>query len=82
MSLHLLPNNDIKYREYAPGARGIPLFGEFNNWKRDIYWAKRDQFGFWELVIPMTKDNHLLDMEQKLKVMKIGLIETLFGLNI
>lgn len=25
MGLHLLPNNDIKYREYAPGARGIAL---------------------------------------------------------
>ena len=52
MGLHLLPNNDIKYREYAPGARGIALFGEFNNWNRDQYWAKRDQYGFWELIIP------------------------------
>ena len=52
MGITLLPNNDIKYREYAPGAKGISLFGEFNNWNRDQYWAKRDQYGFWELIIP------------------------------
>jgi len=52
MGLHVLPNGDIKYREYAPGAKGIALFGEFNNWNRDQYWAKRDQYGFWELIIP------------------------------
>ena len=52
MGLHLLPNNDIKYREYAPGAKGVALFGEFNNWDRNQYWAQRDKYGFWELTIP------------------------------
>ena len=52
MGLHLLPNNDIQYREYAPGAKGVALFGEFNNWKRDEYWAERDKYGFWNLIIP------------------------------
>ena len=31
MGITILPNGDIKYREYAPGAKGISLFGEFNN---------------------------------------------------
>ena len=52
MGLHVLPNGDIKYKEYAPGARGIALFGEFNGWNRNQYWAKRDQYGCWELIIP------------------------------
>ena len=52
MGITLLPSGDIKYREYAPGAKGVSLFGEFNNWNRDQYWAKRDQYGFWELIIP------------------------------
>ena len=52
MGLHALPNGDILYKEYAPGAKGIALFGEFNGWNRDQYWAKRDQFGFWTLIIP------------------------------
>ena len=52
MGITLLPNNDIKYREYAPGAKGISLFGEFNNWNKEQYWAIKDKFGFWELIIP------------------------------
>ena len=35
MGLNLLPNGDIKYREYAPGAKGVSLFGEFNNWNKE-----------------------------------------------
>ena len=66
MGLHVLPNGDIKYREYAPGARGIALFGEFNNWNRDQYWAKRDQYGFWELIIP--NDNGKPRIKHKSKV--------------
>ena len=52
MGLNLLRNGDIKYREYAPGAKGISLFGEFNNWNKEQYWAKQDKFGYWELIIP------------------------------
>ena len=52
MGITLLPNNDIKYREYAPGAKGISLFGEFNNWNKEQFWALKDKYGFWELIIP------------------------------
>ena len=52
MGINLMPNGDIKYREYAPGAKGISLFGEFNNWNKEQFWAKKDKFGFWELIIP------------------------------
>ena len=46
MGLVVQDNNDIVYKEYAPGAKGIAIFGEFNNWNRDQYWLQRDQFGF------------------------------------
>ena len=52
MGINILPNGDIKYREYAPGAKGISLFGEFNNWNKEQYWALKDKFGYWELIIP------------------------------
>ena len=52
MGINILPNGDIKYREYAPGAKGVSLFGEFNNWNKEQYWAIKDKFGFWELIIP------------------------------
>ena len=67
MGLHVLPNGDIKYREYAPGARGIALFGEFNNWNRDQYWAKRDQYGFWELIIPNQDGKPRIKHQSKVK---------------
>ena len=67
MGLHVLPNGDIKYREYAPGARGIALFGEFNNWNRDQYWAKRDQYGFWELTIPNEDGKPRIKHKTKVK---------------
>ena len=67
MGLHVLPNGDIKYREYAPGARGIALFGEFNNWNRDQYWAKRDQYGFWELIIPNEDGKPRIKHQTKVK---------------
>ena len=67
MGLHVLPNGDIKYREYAPGAKGIALFGEFNNWNRDQYWAKRDQYGFWELIIPNEEGKPRIKHKTKVK---------------
>ena len=67
MGLHVLPNGDIKYREYAPGARGIALFGEFNNWNRDQYWAKRDQYGFWDLIIPNEDGKPRIKHKSKVK---------------
>ena len=67
MGLHVLSNGDIKYREYAPGARGIALFGEFNNWNRDQYWAKRDQYGFWELIIPNEDGKPRIKHKTKVK---------------
>jgi len=52
MGISLLSNGDIKYREYAPGAKGISIFGEFNDWNKEQYWAKKDKFGYWEVIIP------------------------------
>ena len=51
MGVHVLPNGDIKYREYAPGCKGVSLFGEFNNWNKEEFWAIKNPFGCWELII-------------------------------
>ena len=68
MGLNLLPNGDIKYREYAPGAKGISLFGEFNNWNKEQYWANKDKFGYWELIIPNEKGSPRIQHGQIVKV--------------
>jgi 1,4-alpha-glucan branching enzyme len=45
------PNGDIEYREWAPGAESLSIFGDFNEWKRDEYSAKKNQFGVFEITL-------------------------------
>ena len=68
MGINLLSNGDIKYREYAPGAKGISLFGEFNNWNKEQYWATKDKFGYWELIIPNENGSPKIQHGQIVKV--------------
>ena len=68
MGINLLLNGDIKYREYAPGAKGVSLFGEFNNWNKEQYWAKKDSFGYWELTIPNENGSPRIQHGQIVKV--------------
>lgn len=42
----------VWYREWAPGASGLSLIGEFNDWNRDAHPMRRDQFGVWHLFLP------------------------------
>ena len=67
MGVHINQNNDIIYKEYAPGAKAIALFGEFNNWKRDEYWAQKDNFGKWELILPNNNGQPKIQHNTKIK---------------
>ena len=51
-----MANNEIKLLEWAPNAKGICLFGEFNGWNRDEYWAHRNEYGCFELTLPPLED--------------------------
>jgi 1,4-alpha-glucan branching enzyme len=46
------------FREWAPGAQDIYLFGEFNNWQRYAHRLNRDQYGVWEIFLD---DEHYRD---------------------
>ena len=49
----LIPTNEgILYREWLPAAKEVYLFGEFNNWERRQHFCKKDEFGFFEILIP------------------------------
>ena len=67
MGVHVLPNGDIRYREYAPGCKGVSLYGEFNNWKKDEFWAIKDAFGRWELIIKSDNGQPRIKHGQKIK---------------
>ncbi|HTX87981.1 MAG TPA: alpha-amylase family glycosyl hydrolase [Bacteroidales bacterium] len=40
------------YREWAPGAMDLYLFGEFNYWQRYSHRLTRDPYGIWEIFLP------------------------------
>eukprot|EP01105_Mastigella_eilhardi_P017515 TRINITY_DN4025_c0_g1_i2.p1 TRINITY_DN4025_c0_g1~~TRINITY_DN4025_c0_g1_i2.p1 ORF type:complete len:539 (+),score=130.96 TRINITY_DN4025_c0_g1_i2:91-1707(+) len=40
------------YRDWAPGARAVFLFGDFNRWNQQSHPLKRGDFGTWEAFLP------------------------------
>jgi 1,4-alpha-glucan branching enzyme len=57
------------YREWAPKAQDLYLFGDFNNWQRYAHRLTRDKYGVWELFLD---DEHYRDRfvhQGKVKVM-------------
>lgn len=43
------------YREWAPRARSLFLFGDFNDWQRNANPMSRNQYGVWELFLDEKK---------------------------
>jgi 1,4-alpha-glucan branching enzyme len=58
----------VWYREWAPGASGLSLFGDFNNWNRDSNPLTRDDFGIWSAFFPDTEYETTLTHESLVKV--------------
>lgn len=54
--IHRTPDNGIYMKEWAPGAEGIALRGDFNDWNKDQYHFRKMDFGKWELHIPPNPD--------------------------
>jgi 1,4-alpha-glucan branching enzyme len=46
----------IVYREWAPGAAGLSLVGDFNGWNPEAHRGSRDGFGVWTVVVPDGAD--------------------------
>ncbi|XP_031565717.1 1,4-alpha-glucan-branching enzyme-like isoform X2 [Actinia tenebrosa] len=44
------------YREWAPGAHGVFLIGDFNDWNRISHPCTKNEFGIWELNLPNKSD--------------------------
>ena len=54
--LNVQPNGDIIYKEWAPGANSIAIFGDFNGWNREEFRVGKDEFGCFNCVIPANGD--------------------------
>lgn len=46
------PDNSISCLEWAPGAEGLSLVGDFNNWNLSSHPYSNIGYGKWELKIP------------------------------
>lgn len=55
------------YREWAPAAYQLWLFGEFNNWNRESHPMTRNAEGIWEIEIP-DSGKQALKHGQRVKV--------------
>ena len=42
----------VWYREWAPGAEGLALIGDFNDWLRDANPMSVDDWGVWHIFLP------------------------------
>lgn len=54
--LKLQKNNDLTFMEWAPGAKYMCIFGEFNNWKRGEYVCTKNDFGSFECLLKANPD--------------------------
>eukprot|EP01028_Stygiella_incarcerata_P007150 TRINITY_DN292_c0_g3_i1.p1 TRINITY_DN292_c0_g3~~TRINITY_DN292_c0_g3_i1.p1 ORF type:complete len:687 (+),score=175.83 TRINITY_DN292_c0_g3_i1:141-2201(+) len=49
-------DDGLHFREWAPNAKEMHLFGEFNQWNLFSHPCTKDSFGFFEIVLPYLHD--------------------------
>ena len=54
--LNLQPNGDITYKEWAPEAKSLSIFGDFNYWNRDEFHCAKDGYGCFAVTIKANQD--------------------------
>jgi 1,4-alpha-glucan branching enzyme len=56
------------YREWAPAAKQLYFFGDFNDWNRSSHPMKKSPRGDWEIFLPFEKYNEHFIHGSKVKV--------------
>lgn len=81
--IHVNPNdNSIEALEWAPGAEGVYLKGDFNDWNSTSHAYERLPFGKWKLKIPVLEDGscpikHLSKLKLTIRTKSGELVERL-----
>ena len=57
------------YREWAPNAQDLYLFGDFNDWQRYSHRLTRGQYGIWEIFLEEEKYKDRFTHKSLVKVM-------------
>ena len=64
----------VWYREWAPGAQGLFLTGDFNAWDRTSHPLERDELGVWSLFLPDSEYSERFAHTGRVKVHVCGAI--------
>ena len=80
--VHINNDNSVVAREWAPGAIGLYLTGDFNNWQWEATPYNKLDFGKWELNLPTNSDGscpikHLSEVKVIVRNNKGQLVERL-----
>ena len=54
--LNLKANGDLEYNEWAPGAKGLTIFGDFNAWNRDEFRCAKNEYGTFSITLKANAD--------------------------
>lgn len=54
--LCLQDNGDILFREWAPHAKSMSIFGDFNQWNRGEFRCEKNEFGCFSCTIKANPD--------------------------
>ena len=57
------------YREWAPKAQDLYLFGDFNNWQRYSHRLTPNKYGQWEIFLPDAEYKDRFTHQSRVKVM-------------
>lgn len=59
--------------EWAPGAKAISIFGDFNEWNRNEFWAQKNEFGCFCLTLKALEDGSpRIKHKMKYKILIVG----------
>ncbi|KAH3668256.1 hypothetical protein OGAPHI_002010 [Ogataea philodendri] len=68
MGFHVLPDNSIVYKEYAPNAVAACVIGDFNNWEHNKNVMKKDNFGFFSITLPPVDGKPAIEHNSRVKI--------------
>lgn len=58
--LNVQENGDLTFMEWAPCAKAVSIFGDFNGWNREEYRAERNEFGCFCITLKAKEDGSTL----------------------
>lgn len=59
---------NVTYREWAPGAHTAALIGDFNGWDREAHKMTRDEYGVWSITLPAVSGQCAIPHNSKVKI--------------